>query len=126
MHRGLEVGIHLSPGIQNENFVAEVLGNLVAYRLQKERHEPLVWQVIRVEEGGKHHFRLVLRHPDRVLDIGLTQALRRSLEDLSREDVAELGQRFEVAKVEGLMPVPLRHLREEPDLWQDDFWNWIG
>lgn len=126
MHRGVEVAIHLAPGLKNENFVAEALGNLAAHHLQKERDEPLEWQVLRVEEAGRHHYRLVVRHPDRVLDLGLAHALRASLERYSHESVEELARRFRTAQEHGLRPVPLRHIRESPDLWQDDFWRHLG
>jgi hypothetical protein len=102
------------------------IGNLAAYRVQQERHEPLAWQVLRVEEQGRHHFRLVLRHPDRVLDLGFERSVTQQLDDLSNESVDELRVKFEAAQRSGLKPVPLRHVRESVDLWQDDFWNWFG
>ena len=112
--------------MKNENFVAEALGNLAAYRLQRERNEPLEWQVLRVEESHHHHFRLVVRHPERPLDLGLSHALKRTLDELSAECEEGIRRRFHEATAAGLKPVPLRHLHEAPDLWQDDFWNHIG
>lgn len=126
MHRGLEIGLHLKPGLTNENFIAEAIGNLAAYRLQQERSESLAWQVLRVEGSGTHHFRLVIRHPDRVLDIGIEHDLKRRLDSLSDETVEELRSRFESAEREGLKPSRLRHIHESVDFWQDDFWNWLG
>ena len=126
MHRGIEIDIHLTPGLKNENFIAEALGNLAAFRLQKERDEPLQWQVIRVDETQHHHYRLVVRHPERALDLGLSHALKKMLDDLSNESEEELSQRFHRAKTEGLTPIPLRRVHESPDLWQDDFWNHLG
>jgi hypothetical protein len=126
VHRGLEIGLYLKPGLANENFIAEAIGNLAAYRLQEERGESLAWQVLRVEGSGGHHFRLVIRHPDRVLDIGIKHDLKRELDSLSNETVDELRRRFENAEKEGLKPSPLRHIRESVDFWQDDFWNWLG
>lgn len=126
MHRGIEINLHLTAGLKNENFVAEALGNLAAYRLQQERGETLQWQVLRVEESHHHHFRLVVRHPTRPLDLGLTHALKRTLDDLSNESEEELNRRFHEAKSKGLTPSAIRHVHESPDLWQDDFWNHIG
>ncbi len=126
MHRGIEIDLHLTSNLRNENFVAEALGNLAAYRLQQERNEPLQWQVIRVDESHHHHFRLIVRHPERPLDIGLTHALKRMLDELSHESEAELSKRFHEARARGLQPTPLRHVHESPDLWQDDFWNHLG
>lgn len=126
MYRGIEVNLHLAPGLKNENFVAEALGNLAAYQLQQTREEPLQWQVIRVEESHQHHFRLVVRHPERVLDVGLTHALRKTLDELSRESEDELRRKFHDTMKKGLSPVALRHVHESPDLWQDDFWNHLG
>lgn len=126
MHRGLEIGLHLAPGLSHEDFVAEAIANLAAFRLQQERHEPLVWQVLRVELPNSHHYRLVLRHPDRLLDLGIAQDLKRLLDSLSDETVEQLRLRFESAKAQGLRPSPLRHLHEEVDYWRDDFWNWLG
>lgn len=125
-HRGLEVDLHLRPGLGEENFIAEAIGNVAAFRLQRERGEPLSWQVLRVEGSGAHHFRLVIRHPDRVLDIGIGPKLRRLLDSLSNETVEELRGRFDDAKREGLKPTRLRHVHESVDFWQDDFWNWLG
>ncbi len=126
MHRGLEIGLHLKPGLTDENFVAEAIGNLAAFRLQAKRGETLSWQVIRVELPNSHHFRLVIRHPDRVLDVGIEHDLKAILDALSDETVEELRSRFDAAQREGLTPVRLRHLQESVDYWRDDFWNWLG
>ena len=127
MHRGIEVGIYLRPGLTDDNFVAQAIGNLAAFRLAADRHERLEWQVLRVQaSGSRHHYRLVLRHPERLLDIGFTSELERVLDDLSNESVDRLSERLGAAEREGLRLVPLRHVREEVDFWQDDFWNFIG
>lgn len=126
MHRGIEVDLHLARHVRNENFVAEAIGNLAAFELQEERGEPLQWQVVRVEEAHHHHFRLVIRHPARALDLGLAHAVHITLDRLSEESEEELGRQFREAKAHGLTPVPLRHVHEAPDLWQDDFWNHLG
>jgi len=125
-HRGVEIGLHLRPGLSDEDFVAEAIGNLAAFRLQQERGETLGWQVARVEGPGGHHFRLVVRHPERVLDIGFEHDLKRLLDSLSAETVEDLRKGFEVAKREGLKPTRIRHVRESVDFWRDDFWNWLG
>ncbi len=125
-HRGLEIGLHLRPGLTEENFIAEAIGNLAAYRLQQARGEALAWQVVRVEGSSGHHFRLVIRHPERVLDIGIEPALKRLLDSLSDETVEELRKRFEAAEREGLKPTRIRHVHESVDFWRDDFWNWLG
>jgi hypothetical protein len=125
-HRGIEIGLHLTPGLSEENFVAEAICNLAAFRLQKERGERLVWQVLRVESESSHHYRLVLRHPERVLDVGIKSDLRPILDALSALTVEELRREFELAAHEGLAPIPLRNVHEDVDFWRDDFWNWIG
>ena len=126
MHRGIELGLFLTPGLPNEGFVAEALGNLAAFALQRERQETLAWQVLRVEGTGAHHFRLIVRHPDRPLDVGFRKGLEGQLDTLSRCSVDELHRRLVEAKAEGLRPTPLRHVRDVVDFWQDDFWNWLG
>ncbi len=126
MARGLEVDLHLRPGLASESFVAEALGNLAAHDLSVRRGERLEWQVLRVEGSGAHHFRLVVRHPERALDVGIGHDLRRALDELSKEDLPHLRVRFQAAQRAGLRPVPLRHVRDTVDLWHDDFWNWIG
>jgi len=126
MHRGLEIGLHLRPGLSDESFVAMAIANLAAFRLEEQRHEPLVWQVLRIESSNSHHFRLVIRHPERVLDVGIGQDLKRILDDLSNETLNDLRLRFDRAQHSGLKPVEVRHLHEEVDFWQDDFWNWLG
>lgn len=82
--------------------------------------------MLRVEEPHRHHFRLVVRHPDRAIDFGLTHALRRSLNDLAYESEEKLSRRYHDARNDGPTPVPLRHVHESPELWQDDFWNHLG
>jgi hypothetical protein len=126
MHRGLEVGLHMQPGLTDESFAAMAIANLAAFRLQQQRGEALAWQVLRIEASNSHHFRLVIRHPERILDVGIGQDLRRILDSLSNETIDELRVRFERAQQEGLKPVALRHLHEEVDFWRDDFWNWLG
>ncbi len=126
MNRGLEIDIHLDPGLHDDDFVARAIGNLAAYMLQKDRGESLEWQVLRVEGSNQHHFRLLVRHPERLLDVGIKNDLSRILKNLSDESVEQLRKRFANAEHEGLKPVPLRHIKEDVDFWRDDFWNWIG
>ncbi len=127
MHRGVDVDIHLRPGLDNDNFIAEALGNLAAFRLGRERQERLRWQVLRVQSSGpKHHFRIVLRHPDRALDLGFKSDLGKTLDELSACSVDQLHEELRRAQADGLRLVPLREVREEVDFWQDDFWSAIG
>lgn len=126
MHRGLDVEFHVAPGHPNENFLATAIGNLAAFRLGRERGETLEWRVVRIEEPHGHRFRLVVRHPAHALDLGLHHRLLRVLADLSRTSPEEIRKRYDEAQLEGLTPVALRHARDRPDVWQDDFWNWIG
>lgn len=126
MHQGVEVGIYLRPGLSDDNYVAQALGNLAAMRLQEDRKERLEWQILRVEGSRGHHYRLVLRHPERVLDLGFKSALEQVLNDLSNESVDQLRERLRMAEQAGLQAVKLRPIRQEVDYWRDDFWNWIG
>ena len=116
----------MTPGLPDDDFVGTALGNLAAYQLAKERGESLLWQVIRIESTRGHHYRLVLRHPERVLDVGIRRDLARILDSLSDESVDQLRSRYAAAQREGLRPVALRHLPQEVDYWRDDFWNWLG
>lgn len=127
MSRGLEVGIHLRPGLRDEAFVAQALGNLAAFRLQQLRKEGLEWQILRVEGSpGQHYYRLVIRHPERALDIGIHQDLSTTLNELSNETEEELSRRLSDAESQGLHPVALRSIQEPVDYWRDDFWHWLG
>ncbi len=127
MHRGVEIGIFLQAGLHDEEFVARALGNLAAYRLQKARGEPLEWQVLRVQTSEhQHHYRLVVRHPERVLDLGFRNALEDILRDLSDESEELLRGRLGDAERNGLRVQPVRHVREEVDFWEDRFWEYIG
>ncbi len=126
VHRGVELDLGLRPGLPNEGFVAEALGNLAAYELAGRRSEPLAWQIVRVEVGHSHHFRLIVRHPERRLDIGFLHDLREILHALSAQDVGTLRTGLAEAERHGLKLVRLRHVREQVDYWHDDFWNWIG
>jgi hypothetical protein len=126
MAKGIEVQIYLRPHLPDETFVASALGNLAAWTLASQRKEHLEWQVVRVDGGPGHHYRLIVRHPDRWLDLGVRSDLGRILEGLSNEDVASLERRLSAAKSEGLEPRPLRRVRDQVDFWQDNFWNSIG
>ena len=126
MSRGIDVDLHLRPGIEDEEFVASALANLAAWRLAGQRGERLDWQVLRVDGSRDHHFRLVVRHPQRLLDLGARSDLARILDELSAEELPDLRRRLSIAKSEGLRAVPLRRVREDVDFWRDDFWNWIG
>jgi hypothetical protein len=125
--RGPEVGIYLRPGLKDEAFVAKALGNLAAFRIQQVRKETLQWQILRVDGSpGQHHYRLVIRHPERTLDLGIRRDLSATLTDLSNESEEELAHRLSVAESQGLSPVALRAIHEPVDYWRDDFWNWMG
>lgn len=121
------MGIYLRPGIEGDDFVAQALGNLAAYRLAAQRHERLIWQVLRVKtSSAQHHYRLVLRHPDRTLDLGLKADLGEVLNRLSDLTQDQLADQLREAERAGLHEVKLRSVEEDVDYWQDDFWNWIG
>jgi hypothetical protein len=126
VHRGVEVGIYLRPGLEDEPFVARALGNLAAFDLERRRGERLEWQILRVEGSRAHRYRLVIRHPERPLDVGLKSDLARELERLSRRSVDDLRADVRAAEAAGLREVPLRRVRDEADFWQDDFWTWLG
>ena len=127
MHRGVEIGIFLQPDLREEEFVARALGNLAGYRLQQERKEPLEWQVLRVQTSEhQHHYRLVVRHPDRVLDPGFRKDLEHILSELSNETEDQLEGRLHAAEREGLKLQPIRRVKEDVDFWEDKFWEYIG
>ncbi len=125
-NRGVEIGIHLSPGLKDEGFVAQALGNLAAFRLAAERGEKLQWQVFRITGGVDHHFRLVVRHPDRMLDLKLRKKLEDYMGELSGCSEDELRSKFQDAAKSGLKAQPLKTATEDLDLWSDNFWNWFG
>ncbi len=125
-NKGVEIGIHLSPGLRDEGFVALALGNLAAFRLAGEKGEKLQWQVFRITGGRDHHFRLVVRHPEHVLDLGLRKKLEEHMSDLSGFSEDELRVRFQAAVKSGLNVQPLKTVPENLDLWSDNFWNWLG
>lgn len=120
------MGIELRPELDNPDFVAQAIGNLAAFDLAQQRKERLDWQVVRIAGSRAHHYHLIVRHPDRILDPGFAEGLESMLQDLSRETVEELRRRLAEAERVGLRLVPLRHARENVDFWQDDFWNFIG
>jgi hypothetical protein len=126
MPRGVEVGIYLRPGLNDETFVARAIGNLAAFRLQRERRERLEWQVLEVIGSRPHHYRLVVRHPERALDWGFKSDLSRILRALSERSEEELRSDLRAGLADGLREVPLRRVEDEVDFWQDDFWTWIG
>ncbi|MHB8351073.1 MAG: DUF2004 domain-containing protein [Thermoplasmata archaeon] len=127
MSRGIEVAIHLTPGPTDTDAIAASLGNLAAYRLGRLRGETLQWQILRVvESDGKHFYRLVVRHPERILDIGIHAGLAKILDEVSTHSPEQLAEALRAAEAEGLRVVPLRTIRYEVDYWRDDFWNWIG
>ena len=127
MHRGIEIGIFLADGLRDEEFVARAIGNLAAYRLQQDRKEPLEWQVLRVQTSAhQHHYRLIVRHPERILDLGIKEDLSGILKDLSDESEDALRSRFAKAEREGLRAGPIRRVKEEVDFWQDNFWKFLG
>jgi hypothetical protein len=125
MAEGITVGLRLTPGLPEEGFVAEAIGNLVVYRVEKERKEGLQWQVLRIVGSGDHHYRLVVRHPERSLDLGLSRTVEKEILELSSLSLEQLREEFSRAQSEGLKAVPLRVLHETPDFWSDNFWEYF-
>ncbi len=82
--------------------------------------------MLEVEGTRAHHFRLVLRHPTRLLDVGFKSALSATLDRLSAHAVDQLRGELRAAEAAGLHPLELRRVPEEVDFWRDDFWNWIS
>lgn len=126
MHEGVKIDLQVERGTPDEEFIAVAVGNSAAFRLSRERNEELQWQILRVEGGQEPHYRLVLRHPEKALDIGLKHSLEKELDRLSGIGIDGLRKEFEGCKRQGLVPVKLRHVRETSDTWNDDFWNWLG
>ena len=126
MHRGVEAELYLRPGLAEDNFVAMALGNLAGRDLAAARHERLVWQILRVELTHQHHFRLLIAHPDRRLDLGIKEDLKGILGRLSDLTVEALHAELDRARAGGLEVVPLRTVHEVVDFWQDNFWTAIG
>ena len=127
MGRGVGIGIFLQPHLRDEDFVARALGNLAAFRLQRERGELLEWQVLRVQTSEhQHHYRLVVRHPGRTLRRGVRKDLERQLSQLSAETEEGLRGQFEAAERDGLKAQPVRPVTEEVDFWEDKFWTYLG
>lgn len=126
MHEGITLDMQVQRGTTDEEFVAVAIGNSAAFNLSRDRNEKLQWQILRVEGGHQAHYRLVLRHPDKAVDIGLKHSLERELDRLSSLGIDGLRKEFEECKKQGLAPVKLRHVRETFDTWNDDFWNWLG
>jgi hypothetical protein len=127
MSRVVAVGIHLVPNLPEEDFVASAIGNLAAFALERKRKEKLQWQVLRVEESqGKHYYRLVIRHPERVLDLGIRRDLARILDGLSSRGSEILRADYEAAKAQGMRTVEIRSVAADVDYWEDEFWGWIG
>ncbi|MHB1435478.1 MAG: DUF2004 domain-containing protein [Thermoplasmata archaeon] len=126
MHRGVETELYLRPGLAEDNFVAMALGNLAGRELAAARHERLVWQILRVELSHQHHYRLLIAHPDRRLDLGIKADLKGILDRLSALTVEALHGELDRARAAGLDPVPLRTVHEVVDFWQDDFWTALG
>ena len=129
MTRGFELDIVLRPGLAEENATAIALGNLGAAELQRERKEPLEWKIVRVDhlrEG--HHFAILVRHPEHLIEFGVHAQLKRILEGLSPLSEEELLSRFEQAKSDGLRPIPLTYVEEQVDYWLDEDWTlgWVG
>jgi hypothetical protein len=125
--RGVELGIHLVPGLDNDDAVAEALGNLAPYSLAQERHQTFEWQVLRVQEpSGGHHYRLVLRRPNSLTRFGLRKALIGSLNQWAVKTPQALSSALEDAVRSGLRVVPLREVDQEVDYWADEFWVWWG
>ncbi|MBX8636580.1 MAG: hypothetical protein KIS30_08470 [Thermoplasmata archaeon] len=124
--RGVEIGIHLSPGLADEGFVALALGNLAAFKLASEKKDKLQWQVLRITGGDSHHFRLVVRHPEKMVEMGIRKKLEEYMTDLSMYSESKLKAAFDDAAKNGLKAVPLRTIPEDLDLWSDNFWNWLG
>ncbi|MCL4324918.1 MAG: hypothetical protein M1144_05605 [Candidatus Thermoplasmatota archaeon] len=116
MHCGLEIDLHLTPGLKNDNFISELLANLAVYHLQQERGVPVQWRVLRMEESHHHHFRFVVRHLASPLNIGLAHAVKKTLSNLSNENEEELSRRFHEVKAKGLNPSPLCPVQGSPDL----------
>ncbi|MEM3852404.1 MAG: hypothetical protein QXP70_05330 [Methanomassiliicoccales archaeon] len=124
--KGIEIGLHLSRDLKDEAFVAEALGCLACFKLSKERGEELQWQIFRVTGGSEHHFRLVVRHPSKLIDISLRKKLEDSMEELSSLSEPQLADAFNSAVREGMKTPPLREVKEDLDIWNDSFWNWFG
>ena len=102
MRKGIEIAIYLNAGLKDEDLVALAIGNLAAYRLQKDRGEQLNWQIL-LHVGGSsgHHFRLIVHHPERILDIGIKADLSRILENLSNETMDQLQEGMSIRTARG-------------------------
>ncbi len=127
MHRSLEFGICLRAGIRDERIIAQAFGNLAASRLQRERNEKLEWHVLGADTSlSRRHFRLVIRHPQRVLDRGRQRNLSELHEQLSDGTPDELARLLSESEARGPRQIPVGTIHEAVDFWQEDLWKWLG
>jgi hypothetical protein len=97
--------------------------------LERTRGENLFWKIIRVEQDGVgHHYAIVVRHPSRLLDLGIHAQFGSLLKDLSQLPENGLLSRFEQSKHGGFQTIPLTIVEEEADYWLDKDWTlrWVG
>lgn len=96
---------------------AQALANLAVFNVGQVRHEGLDWQILGSEARLAGPYRLVVRHPERRLDLGLKHDLFREigrLQELSRE---QLEQVLLEAVDRGLTLHPLRRLPPGANPW---------
>ncbi len=127
MSRGLDVAFRLQGEPAQLDAVAEAAGNLAAVGVAAAREEPLEWRIFRIDQlDGGSHYRLAVRHPARLFDLGLERDLRQELARCCAEPPEELLGRFAAARRGGLAAVAIKAIPETVDYWADPLWVRIG
>lgn len=127
MARGLDVAFRLEGDPLRVDEVAEAAGNLVAAEVGTARKEKLEWRIFRIDQlDGGRHYRLAVRHPARVFDIGLEGQLRQQLAHRCTEPPEALLEEYARARQAGLEAVPIRAVPETVDYWADPLWVRMG
>jgi hypothetical protein len=125
--RGLDVAFRLEGDPRALDGVAEAAGNLAAAKVAADRKEPLDWRIFRIDQlDGGLHYRLAVRHPARLLDLGLEKQLRQELARRCTEPPERLLEEYRAARARGLPGVALRAVPETVDYWADPLWVRIG
>ncbi len=126
MTDGLAIDLTVREGTKEEEFVAVAAGSSAAFTLGRERNEDLEWQILRIEGGHQARYRLIVRHPEKKLDLGLKHALEKKLDSISGMNLDDVRKLYEKCMKQGMKQTRLRHVKEKQDIWSDNFWNFIG
>lgn len=123
MERGLEITFTVAD--KDERRIVEALANVVGNEFLREFN--VDWRIFRVDKGEDRFYKVCFigKKLSRLHPL-IEERVKKRFDELSKYQKDVLLKRFNTEKTKTSFKLrPVRDIREEYDLWNDNFWQYF-